>query len=156
NNYAAALFNFGDLEESLEHFQRAWQVTERITDLPGAGHREVVQRSNLGEVLRLLGRLDEAEHHLQRARAVMAAADGPVVVHGPPVNLAGLALAGGRAEDAARLASEALEGALAVADRTTACDAQLALGRARLALGEVAGAREVFQQCLVAARGASL
>lgn len=103
-NLGLAIRQLGDLTTAAREFER---VAELLPD--ATSHAASMNRSNLGETYRLMGRLHEARREVEAAFAVQTGMGHPVGLASTLAHLAGLAADEGQAAQALSWAEQSLE-----------------------------------------------
>jgi tetratricopeptide (TPR) repeat protein len=127
-------------DAAFEHHERCRAMRESIGDMAG-----VCGSLNNGAIsLRALGRIDEALAMLQASLSGAQAMGDPRGVAYAEVNLGGIELLRGNGREALRHHELAFAAAVRTDDRALECTALTGLARSRLALGDLAAARELL------------
>lgn len=148
NNHAVELYALGRLPAALERFIHAKQM---FVQVKRQHHRELVVDSNIGEVLRVLGRIDEAEQLLEQTVRAAEARGLPELASKPLVNLAAIHLERGELAAAERVLDRYHVVTVAGIDREYECEVLLLRGRIALTVGDLAAAGEACAQAALLA-----
>jgi len=147
NNMANNLENMGNLDRAERLFHDAKIEFERAGDI----NNEIVATENIGDILYLRGNLPAADKLYQEALRKAASVDinDPYLLY----RMADLSLTRGRAQDAHRLAQQAVDGYQAIRGAYQYLTAAMReLGEVMEAQGDLAGARSQFEQSLAIAQ----
>ncbi|MDP9798692.1 DNA-binding SARP family transcriptional activator/Tfp pilus assembly protein PilF [Catenuloplanes nepalensis] len=140
-NIGQTLAFLGRLPEAVEHFERALRVYEEL----GASGGQAVALTNLAEIQRLQDQLGDARDSIRRARLIARDVGRVDTEAHALIQSAAICREAGSPAESLRHARAALELTARVGDRLLSAYAHEEVAKARLATGDVDGARSSFE-----------